>query len=254
MTVKQQPLTDEERLVYQWQLDVPDFGLTGQERLKGAAVLISRIGGLGGLVAYELAAAGIGRLVLAHAGNITLSDLNRQVLMTHAAVGTSRVACASRRLQELNPRLEIEAVAENISDANAEELVKRVDLVVDCAPLFEERFALNRAAVRQGKPLVECAMYELQVQLTTIIPGRTPCLECLYPERPAGWNRRFPVFGAVSGAVGCLGAMEAIKVLSGFGEPLAGRLLTLDLRNMRYRLLRVSRRKACQVCGATNAV
>lgn len=254
MTVNQQPLTDEERLVYQWQLDVPDFGLAGQERLKGAAVLISRIGGLGGLVAYELAAAGIGRLVLAHAGNITLSDLNRQVLMTHAAVGTSRVACAARRLQELNPRLEIEAVAENVSDANAEELVKRVDLVVDCAPLFEERFALNRAAVRQGKPLVECAMYELQIQLTTIVPGRTPCLECLYPERPPGWNRRFPVFGAVSGAVGCLGAMEAIKVLCGFGETLAGRLLTLDLRNMQCRRLRVRRRKECPVCGAMNTV
>ncbi|MBI2439744.1 MAG: HesA/MoeB/ThiF family protein [Lentisphaerae bacterium] len=249
MTLKQQPLTDEERIVYQWQLDVPDFGLAGQERLKGASALISRVGGLGGLVAYELAAAGIGRLVLAHAGNITLSDLNRQLLMTHAAVGASRVECAARRLKELNPRLEIETVNENISAANAEGLVEKVDLVVDCAPLFDERFAMNQAAVRQGKPLVECAMYELQAQITTILPGRTPCLACLYPERPAAWARRFPVFGAVSGTVGCLGALEAIKVLCGLGEPLAGRLLTMDLRTMRFRLLTVRRRRGCQVCG-----
>ncbi len=243
-------LTNEERAVYEWQLDVPGFGEAGQEKLKGASVLISRVGGLGSVVAYELAAAGIGRLILAHAGDIQPSDLNRQLLMTHEALGTSRAQSAEKRLKELNPRLKIEASQENISPANAARLVGEADLVVDCAPLFEERFAMNSEAVAQGKPLVECAMYELQAQITTILPGKTPCLACLYPEPPPAWKRRFPVFGAVSGVVGCLGAMEAIKVLSGLGEPLAGRMLTMDMRDMQFRSMTIKRRKDCLVCGS----
>ncbi len=242
-------LTDEERAAYEWQLDVPGFGEAGQKKLKDATVLVSRVGGLGSVVAYELAAAGIGRLILAHAGDINPSDLNRQLLMTHDALGTSRVQSAERRLKELNPRLVIDAVPENISAANAARLVGEADVVVDCAPLFEERFAMNREAVAQGKPLVECAMYELQAQITTVLPGKTPCLACLHPEAPPAWKRRFPVFGAVSGTVGCLGAMEAIKVLSGLGEPLAGRLLTMDLRDMQFRVMTIKRRSDCPVCG-----
>ncbi len=247
-------LTDEEHAVYEWQLDVPGFGEAGQEMLKGASVLVSRVGGLGSVVAYELAAAGIGRLILAHGGNIKPSDLNRQLVMTHDALGTSRVRSAERRLKELNPRLVIEAVAENVSAANAARLVGEADVVVDCAPLFEERFAMNREAVAQGRPLVECAMYELQAQITTVLPGKTPCVACLHPVPPPAWKRRFPVFGAVSGTVGCMGAMEAIKVLSGLGEPLAGRLLTMDLRDMRTQTLTVKRRVDCPVCGGSDAI
>ena len=249
MSVQPRPLTDEERAVYAWQLDVPGFAEEGQERLKGASILVSRVGGLGSVVAYELAAAGVGRLVLAHGGNIKPSDLNRQLLMTHAALGTPRVESAERRLHELNPRLEIMPVAENVSEENAERLVSEVDLVVDCSPLFQERFAMNRAAVEQGKALVECAMYELQAQITTVLPGRTPCVACLYPESPPAWRRRFPVFGAVAGTVGCLAVLEAIKVLSGIGEPLAGRLVTMDLRTMDFRTMRIRRHTDCPVCG-----
>ena len=247
--LKPRPLTEEELAIYEWQLDVPDFGPAGQERLKGASVLISRCGGLGSVVAYELAAAGVGKLVLAHAGNVKPSDLNRQLLMPYDWLGKPRVVSAARRLRELNPHLEVVAVAENISSANAAELIEQVDLIVDCAPLFAERFAMNYEAVRQNKPLVECAMYELEFQLTTILPHRTPCLRCLYPEAPPLWNRRFPVFGAVSGTVGCLGAMEAIKVLASFGEPLAGTMLVSDLRDMTFRKLSLSRRPDCEVCG-----
>jgi molybdopterin/thiamine biosynthesis adenylyltransferase len=228
---------------------VPGFGEGGQQRLKGATVLVSRVGGLGGAVAYNLAAAGVGHLILAHAGNIRPADLNRQLLMTHAGLGRPRVESASRRLAELNPAVRITPVAENVSDTNAEHLVGRADLVVDAAPLFAERFALNRAAVRLGRPMVECAVYELQVQVTTILPGRTPCLACLYPEDPPAWRRRFPVFGAVAGTAGGLAAMEAIKVLSGLGEPLGGRLLTLDLRSMTTQCITLARRPDCLVCG-----
>jgi molybdopterin/thiamine biosynthesis adenylyltransferase len=243
-------LTADERATYEWQMSVRGMGEEGQRRLKGASVLVTRIGGLGGLVAYELAAAGVGRLVLAHAGVIRPGDLNRQLLMTHAAIGSSRVECAARRLRELNPRADIVAVPENVSATNSERLVALVDVVACCAPLFEERFALNEQCVRESKPMVDCAMYELTGQVTTILPGRTACLACRVPEAPATWTRQFPVFGAVSGAIGCLGAMEVIKLITGIGEPLADRLLTCDLADMRFRTVRTTRRPDCRVCGS----
>lgn len=243
------PLTDEERAVYEWQMWVPDFGEAGQEKLKNASVMISRVGGVGSVVAYELAAAGVGKLVLAHAGNIKPSDLNRQLLMTHDRLGTPRIESIERRLLELNPRLEIVAVGENVSEDNAAGLVDQCDLIVDCAPLFPERFAMNRQAVLQNKPLVECAMYELEAHITTVVPGTSPCLQCIWPENPPTWKRQFPVFGAVSGTVACLGAMEAIKLISGIGDPLTGRLLRMDLRDMVFQTMKVSRRNDCPVCG-----
>lgn len=245
-------LTDEERAVYEWQIWVDDFRETGQETLKNSSILVSRVGGLGSVVAYELAAAGVGKLVLAHAGNVKPSDLNRQLLMTHDWLGKPRIESAQRRLKELNPRLEIVAVGENISENNAAALVDQADLIVDCAPLFPERFAMNRQAVNQNKPLVECAMYDLEAQITTVLPGKTPCLACLYPEQPPEWRREFPVFGAVSGTVGCIAAMEAIKVLAGFGEPLAGSMLTFDLRDMTFARRTISRRPDCAVCCGAN--
>lgn len=241
-------LSPEEQAIYQWQMWVEDFGLAGQEKLRQSSVLVSRIGGLGGLVAYQLAAAGIGKLVIAHAGDVKPSDLNRQLLMTHHWLGKPRIESAQRRLLELNPRLEIVAVNANVHSGNAAQLVDQVDLIVDCAPLFEERLAMNEQAVRQSKPLVECAMYDLEGSLTCILPGQTPCLACLTPEPPAAWRREFPVFGAVSGTVGCMAAMEAIKLLAGFGQPLLGTLLTIDLRAMQFRRRTITRRADCAVC------
>jgi molybdopterin/thiamine biosynthesis adenylyltransferase len=169
--------------------------------------------------------------------------------MTADAVGTPRADLAARRLRELNPTLAIEPVAENVGAANVERLVGGVDLVAACAPTFAERLLMNAAAVRQGKPLVDCAMYEMQAQVTTVVPGRSPCLACLYPTEPPHWKREFPVFGAVSGVVGCLGAVEAIKVLSGLGEPLLGQMLLCDLSDMTFRKMALKRRPDCPVCG-----
>jgi molybdopterin/thiamine biosynthesis adenylyltransferase len=242
-------LTDQERSIYEWQINVPGFGEEGQRRLKGASVLISRCGGLGGLVAYELAAAGVGRLVLYHGGKVLPGDLNRQILMTRDWIGKPRIESISRRLLELNPDMEIVAVGENISSQNAASAVEQADLVVDCAPLFEERFAMNHEALRQRKPLVECAMYSLEAQVTTIAPGKTPCLRCLHPEHPSEWKRQFPVFGAVSGSVACLGAMEAIKVLCGLGDPLYSVLLSLNLSDMTIRRTNIKKNTDCPQCG-----
>jgi molybdopterin-synthase adenylyltransferase len=169
--------------------------------------------------------------------------------MIHDWIGRPRVESAARRLRELNPRLEIEAVPENISEANVARLVAQADLIVDAAPLFEERYLLNRESVRQRKPMVECAVYDLDAHVTTVLPGQTPCLACLAPEKPAWWKRQFPVLGAVSSTIGSMAAMEVIKVLAGFGKPLTGRLLVCHLRDMSFRTLQIARDPQCPVCG-----
>ena len=243
-------LTETDRSIYEWQMWVDGFGEQGQRTLKGASVLVSRCGGLGGLVAYMLAAAGVGRLVIYHGGNVQPSDLNRQILMTRDWIGKPRIGSIERRLHELNPDMDIAAVGENITDANAARAVAMADLVVDCAPLFEERFALNHETVLQRKPMVDCAMFSLEAQITTVVPGRTPCLRCLYPAAPAAWKRQFPVFGAVSGTVACLGAMEAIKVLCGLGEPLYNKLLLMNLFEMTFQRVTIQRKPLCIECGA----
>jgi molybdopterin-synthase adenylyltransferase len=249
MVPQSHELSQEEIAIYEWQMWVPGFGREGQEKLKQAAVLVSRVGGIGGVVAYQLAAAGVGKLILAHGGNLQPSDLNRQLLQTHAHVGKPRIDSIRSRLLDLNPRLEIVTVDSNINENNVTDLVSQADVIVDCAPMFEERFAMNRAAIAQRKPLIECAMYELEAQLTTIIPGKSPCLRCVFPETPSTWKRQFPVFGAVSGSVGCLGAMEAIKLISGLGKPLIGHLLRYDLRDMSFQTFAIERRPDCKECA-----
>jgi molybdopterin/thiamine biosynthesis adenylyltransferase len=246
-------LSPDEKERYAWQLDISGHGETGQERLKSASVLITRCGGVGGTVALELAAAGVGHLILAHGGDLRLDDLNRQLLMTTEHVGKPRIESAARRIRELNPNVKITAIGENVSPENAAKLVEMADVVVDAAPLFSERFALNTACVVARKPLVEAAMFAMEFTLTTILPGVTPCLVCIYPENPAWWTRRFPVFGAVSGTVGCLAAAEVIKLVSGFGKLLAGEMLRGDLGENRYRKARIFRDVKCPVCSAINA-
>lgn len=247
---KKMTLTAEERAVYEWQMWVPGVGEEGQRKLKNARVLVSRVGGLGGLVALELAAAGVGRLVLAHGGVLQPSDLNRQLLQTHDHIGKPRIDSIVRRLKELNPRCEIIGVPENVSETNSETLVAQADIVVDAAPMFQERLALNAAAFHAGKPMVECAMHTLEASVTTFVPGKTGCLACYIPEVPPAWTRQFPVFGAVSGTAACIGAMEVIKLITGIGSTLQGELLSMNLGNMQFRKVRLPKRADCAVCSA----
>ncbi|MFC1498466.1 ThiF family adenylyltransferase [Verrucomicrobiota bacterium] len=247
-------LTQEEKATYEWQMWEKDFGEEGQKKLKESAALVSRIGGLGSPVAYELAAAGIGKLILAHAGNVKHSDLNRQLLMTHDWLGKPRVESAKRRLLELNPRLEIEIVPENISEDNAADLVGKADIVFDCAPLFQERFLMNRECIRQKKPLIDAAMFSMEGRVTTIIPGQTPCLACIYPEFPSNWKREFPVFGAVPCIAAGIAVCEGVKVLTGFGVNLAGVMLQYDARYMEFRRVKLKKNESCSVCGIVHNI
>ncbi|MCB1228791.1 MAG: HesA/MoeB/ThiF family protein [Verrucomicrobiae bacterium] len=241
-------LTDLDRAFYEWQLDVPGFGEAGQAKLRNATALVSRAGGLGGPLAFSLAAAGIGKLVIAHAGDLRHDDLNRQILMRHDGIGKPRVDSLVTTLRSFNPNVEVEAIAENVSDANAAELVAKVDIVFGAAPLFEERFALNRECVRQNKPLIDAAMFSLEGQVISIVPGKTPCLACLYPEVPPHWKRRFPVFGAVSALAANIAAMEGIKLLAGIGEVTLNRMIYFDTATMRFQQIRIQRNPDCAVC------
>jgi molybdopterin/thiamine biosynthesis adenylyltransferase len=243
-------LTPQEKAVYEWQLDVKDFGVAGQEKLKSATALVSRCGGLGGPLAYSLAAAGFGKIIIAHGGKLKPSDLNRQIAMTSDKLGTLRSECAVPRLQALNPFVMVEGVPENISEANASTLTAQADIVFGAAPLFSERFLLNRECVRQKKPFVDAAMYEMEGRILTVLPGRTACLACLHPENPPEWQRRFPVLGAVSALAAAVAAIEGIKIVAGFGETLAGKMLYYDARRMIFQRIPIARRPDCPVCGS----
>ena len=242
-------LTDEEKATYEWQMTVPDFGEDGQKKLKAATALVSRCGGLGGPLAYNLACAGFGKVIIAHGGKVKPSDLNRQILMTHDWLGKPRIESVQRRLQELNPRLEVEGIPENIHEENVEDLVSQADIVFSCAPLFRERFLMNRECVLQNKPLIDASIFSMEGQILTILPGQTACLACLYPEIPPAWQRQFPVFGAVSAIAAGIAAVEGIKLLAGFGELLAGTLLYYDSLHMSFQRIPLERRPDCEVCG-----
>ncbi|MFV1994721.1 MAG: ThiF family adenylyltransferase [Verrucomicrobiales bacterium] len=242
-------LSESDRAIYDWQLDVPGFGEAGQEALRSSTALVSRIGGLGGPVALALAAAGIGKLILVHAGDLKPSDLNRQILMRHGDLGSPRVESARRTLETFNPGIEIETVPENFTRANAAALVERADIVFDCAPLFEERLLMNRECVRQNKILIDCAMYNMEGRVLPVVPGVTPCLACLHPEVPSHWKRRFPVIGAVSALIGEIGALEGIKILTGLGDAHLGKMIYLDTARMNLRKITLTRDPGCPVCA-----
>jgi molybdopterin/thiamine biosynthesis adenylyltransferase len=176
--------------------------------------------------------------------------MNRQILMTDDWVGKPRVTKAKETLSKINPDIEIEAIPEFVTAENVDGLVQRADIALDCAFNFAERDFLNTACVNWQKPMVEAAMNDMDAYLTTIVPGRTPCLSCIFPEKP-DWDKwGFGVIGAVSGTLACLTALEAIKLITGFGQPLLGQLLTMDLGNATFAKRRPYHDPNCPVCGA----
>ncbi len=244
-------LTDSERARYSRQIRLDSFGEAAQLKLKNSTALVSRVGGVGGTAAMNLVRAGIGRVILAHHGLVVPEYLNRMQLVEEKDVGQPLVSVWARRLKAINSALEVVEVPEYMSDANAEKWMKDCDVVIDGAPLFEERYAMQRAAVRLNKPLCMGAMFAMEGYASTFIPGQTPCLSCIYPVAPDYWKdiNVFPAIGPVPVMVGTTIALEAIKVLTGFGELLTNKLWYFDSTIHRVRLLNISRREDCQVCG-----
>jgi molybdopterin-synthase adenylyltransferase len=244
-------LTDSERARYSRQIRLDTFGETSQLKLKRATALISRVGGVGGTAAMNLVRAGIGRVILAHHGVVLPEYLNRMQLIEEADVGQPLVSVWARRLRAINSSLEVIEVPEYMSDRNAAQWVGLCDIVVDGAPLFEERYAMQRAAIQLNKPLCMGAMFAMEGYASTFIPGQTPCLACVYPEAPPYWKdiNVFPAIGPVPVMVGTTIALEAIKVITGFGDTLAHKLWYFDSPTHLVRMLHIKRREGCEVCG-----
>ncbi|MHC2145738.1 molybdopterin-synthase adenylyltransferase MoeB [Pseudomonas sp. 210_17 TE3656] len=246
-------LSDQELLRYSRQILLAQVDIDGQLRLKDSRVLIVGLGGLGSPVALYLAAAGVGELHLADFDTVDLTNLQRQVLHDTASVGLSKVDSALKRLQAINPEVRLVAHRSALDEDSLTAAVQAVDLVLDCTDNFATREAVNATCVAQGKPLVSGAAIRLEGQLSVFDPRRpeSPCYHCLYGHGSEAelTCSEAGVVGPLVGLVGSLQALEALKLLAGFGEPLVGRLLLIDALGSRFRELRVKRDPGCSVCG-----
>lgn len=239
-----------EQHLFARQMMLPSFGELGQKKLRGASVMISRVGGLGGTAAMLLARAGVGKLVLAHGGTFEHADLNRMHLAFREHLGLARMPAFIETLQHINPDVELVSHSDNVNAENVEELMAQADVVLDAAPDFVERYVMNTEAVRTSKPLVMAAMSGLEGYVTTIRPGQTPCLSCLFPVPPHYWDvLGFPVIAPTPACLASMAAMEVIKLITGCGETLDGQLLYCDMSNNNFSKLRVARRSDCTVCS-----
>lgn len=246
-------MDDPQLLRYSRQILLPQIGIEGQEKLLRARVLIIGMGGLGSPVAMYLAAAGVGHLALADGDRVDLTNLQRQIAHTTESVGSSKVESARKTLRALNPEVEVEEIGARLDGDLLAEQVARADVVVDGSDNFETRFAVNRACVQTRKPLVSGAVVRLEGQVSVFDASRpeSPCYACLYRDG-AGANEPCATFGVlapVPGIIGSIQATEVIKLITGVGTPLIGRLMLLDAAAMEWRTIRLPRDPACPVCG-----
>ncbi|HTA65048.1 MAG TPA: molybdopterin-synthase adenylyltransferase MoeB [Xanthomonadaceae bacterium] len=243
---------------YSRHLKLPEVGEAGQRKLEAARIALVGAGGLGSPVAFYLAAAGIGTLVLADDDRVDRSNLQRQILHTDARIGVAKTESARIALSALNPRTKIETVPERVTSANVERFLAQADVVVDGADNFAVRYLLNDACVKLAKPLVYGAVHRFEGQVSVFDAGLhrgiAPCYRCLFPEPPppeAAPNcAEAGVLGVLPGVIGLLQATEAIKLVLGLGQSLAGRLLHFDALAMRFRETRLAPDPECPVCAA----
>lgn len=237
---------------YHRHLALPEVGAAGQERLKNGRVLIVGAGGLGSPAALYLAAAGVGRLGLVDCDRVELSNLQRQVLYDSADVGRLKAEAARERLLALNPEITVVAHALALRADNVLEVLRDYDVVLDGTDRLTTRYVVNDACVLLHKPLVSAAIHRFEGHAMTYLPRRGPCYRCLFPEAEEGVVASCAeagVLGVLPGVLGAIQATEAIKILTGIGEPLVGRLATYDALELRFLELPVTRRADCAVCG-----
>lgn len=238
-------LTDYDLARYDRQIML--FGEEAQKRLKGAKVLVAGAGGLGSPLATYLAVAGIGHIRVVDSDEVELSNLNRQILHWDEDEGKRKVESALAKLQRMNPSIMVEALFEHIDEGNVEALVSDVDAIVDCMDNFPTRYLLNRAAIQRRIPLFHAAVYGLEARVSTIVPGETACLRCLFPTAPPA--ETFPVVGATPGLAATIQAMEVIKHFTGYGNLLKNRMLVFDGEASRFLDLTLQRDPRCPDCG-----
>ena len=236
--------TKEELVRYERQIIIPGWGEEGQEKLKKAKVVVAGAGGLGSAILNYLAVAGVGSIRVIDGDTVELSNLNRQILHLEKDIGRKKVDSASDRLQLLNPGIEIEAIGEVITEDNVFEMVGDY-LIVDALDNLPARYLLNRVAVQRKLTLFHGAVYGFEGRATTIIPGKTPCIKCLYKDVLPG---KIPVVGVIPAVIGCIQATEVIKYVVGIGELLINRLLIYDGLGQTFSEARLKQDPHCEEC------
>jgi molybdopterin/thiamine biosynthesis adenylyltransferase len=233
---------------YSRQIMLEGFGEVAQAKLRGSKVVVVGVGGLGSPTATNLTVAGVGHLVLIDPDPVEETNLNRQWLHWGKDLGRPKVRSSREKLHQMNEHVVLETHQEAIMDGNAERLLQGADVVVDCLDNWEGRFVLNDQCVRTRTPLVHAALEGMGGQITTVVPGRTPCLRCLMERAPKSLGP-IPVIGAAAGMAGSIEAMEVVKYITGIGELLLSRMLLFDLSTMEFELLDLERKVPCGCCG-----
>ncbi|MCS4086714.1 adenylyltransferase/sulfurtransferase [Salinibacter ruber] len=250
---KQAELSPDELQRYSRHLTLPEFGREGQEALKNASVLLVGAGGLGSPAATYLAAAGVGRIGLVDFDSVEASNLQRQILYGTSDVGRPKLDAASERLEDLNPHVDVETHEVRLTSDNALDIIDQYDVVADGTDNFPTRYLVNDACVMTGTPNVYASIFRFEGQVSVFATEDGPCYRCLYEEPPPPGLvpscAEGGVLGILPGFIGTLQATEVIKVLTGVGEPLVGRLLMSDALNMDFRTVNVPTNPECPVCG-----
>ena len=247
-------MNDEQLLRYSRHILLPEIGIEGQQRLLGARALVIGAGGLGSPVALYLASAGVGALILCDGEEVDLTNLQRQIVHRMESVGRKKVESARETLAAINPGVAVAALAERLDGGRIEALAAQHDIVIDGSDNFATRHAVNRACVKLHKPLVSGAAvrFDGQVAVFDLRLPDSACYACLFPESGESEDVRCAVMGVfapLTGIIGSIQAAEALKILAGAGETLAGRLLLLDALAMQVRTITLRKDPACAVCG-----
>ncbi len=248
-------MTDDQLLRYSRHILLDEVGIEGQERVLAAHALIIGAGGLGSPAALYLASAGVGRITLVDDDVVDLTNLQRQIAHTTARVGTPKVQSAAQAMADINPEVQVTALQARVDAAALDSLVRDATVVLDCSDNYATRQAVNAACVRHHKPLVAGAVIQFDGQITVVDPrdAQSPCYACIFPPDAEFEEVRcstMGVFAPLVGVVGAIQAAEALKLIAGVGQSLAGRLLMLDGRAMEWNTMRVQRHADCPVCVA----
>lgn len=245
-------MNDQQLLHYSRQILLPEIDHDGQEKLLDSSALIIGMGGLGSPVALYLAAAGLGKLTIVDHDDVELSNLQRQIVHQMDSIGEAKVESARRTLEQLNPECQISMINHVLEEQALSKQVEAADIVLDCTDNFASRFAINQACVTAKTPLVSGAAIRWEGQVA-VFDGKqgSPCYRCLYDaaEEPEDTCSNTGVLAPVVGIIGSIQATEAIKVLTGAGEPLTGKLLVMDALSMQWRSMQLKKDPACPVCS-----
>ncbi len=246
-------LSAEEAIRYSRQLILPEIGPKGQVKLKQARVLIAGVGGLGSILAYYMAAAGIGNLRIADSDCVEAGNLNRQIIHGTGDIGRPKTLSALEKLRNLNPDCDIEPIQEIISDDTVLDLVAGCTVILDGTDNLKTRKVLNRASILKGIPFIYGGVDGFSGMATTFIPGLTPCLDCLYP-RDNEQNEPIGIIGPVPGVIAAIQSLEALKLILGIGGLLTNKLLVFNGMDMTFRKIEMEKNPDCPVCGGSTDI